>query len=343
MDVELLRRQDAVLWNRFVKKSGELGFDLDVKVLYESAYGLKPMYYVFKSGSRIKGALPSFEAGFFGRHLVSLPFYNISGGLLAPDSLKKKFVEGLVENERARRTGFIHIKTSDVLGHGLLDEFNINRFVCAYESILKLGSDVHLGFDKDVRRQIRKADGVKLVPVTSADELAVYHRLLSIVHMRQHKTLSHPFIFYKRLFDLLVPRGLCSIFLLCHHHIFIGGLMVYRFNGEAVLADIFSLKEYFNLRPQHNALSQVIDWLVEEKYAQFSMGPSFLDMKGVLFFKESWGAKRKLIYSYVVPVNKNPSLKAPLSDSFKRTRNLLSLIPYPLLKNSSGLILRNFA
>jgi len=345
LKTELLMKEDIDKWNEFLKKKKdfEIGFLSDIRDLYVQSYGLKPAYYVLKSGEDMHGIFPSFRVGFFDKHLVSLPFLNLTGGFIAEKDNQKIFLKKIIELERKIGSAFIHIKTGESLNSELISDFNIKKTIFAYESVLDLKGDIKKKFDKDVKRRIKKSISVKILKVKSINEIKIYHRLLSFVHKSLHNNLTHPLKFYKNIFSILIPKKLCEIYLLSNNEKFIGGFMIFKHHKKAILADLFSLKKYSSLNPQHKALSFIINDLKKKGYSSFSFGPSFLDMDSVLSFKKSWGANHKNIYSYMIPVNKSVNLTPPSKDSFKGLRTFIPLVPYFIVKNSSGLILKRFA
>jgi CelD/BcsL family acetyltransferase involved in cellulose biosynthesis len=239
--------------------------------------------------ARIRSALT-------GRRLVALPFSDVCGPLIGtgdPDTKAAQLAEAVEDEQRRTRTD-LEIRDHLALAGGSIGD----RF---YHHTLELAPDfqtVEAGFEKQVKRGIRKAVRERVDTERATDRAALDDFFRLHVRTRRHQGVpTQPRTFIRR-FERLFDEDL-------------GFVLTARWQGQPIAAAIFltyngtliykygaSDRRFLAKRPNNLLFAEAIRWGSANGMRVLDFGRTDPDNEGLRSFKQSWGAdERSLVYT----------------------------------------------
>ncbi len=203
--------------------------------------------------------------------------------------------------------------------------------------ILPLSSDLlrtRAGFHKScIQRPLRKAEKNSLGLHVSRDrkDLKDFYEL----HLRtrkKHGTPPQPYRYYLKMWDQLHPRGMMELFLATHSGAAIAGIILLRFKDTVIYQAGASNERVLSLHPNHFLLWQAIKRAHADGYSYFDLGRSSFDDRGLVQFKDRWGAERhELIYYFYPKVSGVTSIRQN-DRKYRVSTKLFRSLPIPVLR-----------
>lgn len=321
----------ATGWDAFVETHphGRFVHLTGFKKVVEEVYGLRPNYWLFHDGGRIRAVFPSFfhRGCITGRRLISQPFSEYGGILFAPDAgtdERRAVLSGLprvLERSREKaRLAYLEIRGfPDLLEGeaGLFQRVGLGeRAVLPLDPGLKLWDKVDYSVRKNVRRARASGLESRLVE-TAADIRETFYPL----HLRSLKRLGsppHPLDYFVKLHAHLGDRMRITA-------AWLGGRPVAALIGWVVgrsvqITDIASDERFFRYRPSDLLHFELIDWAIGRRFSLFDFGPARYE--GQRRYKKKWGVELLEYSHYCFPARKG---RAPLSDQALPVRAARSL------------------
>jgi len=149
-------------------------------------------------------------------------------------------------------------------------------------------------FNRCIRKNIRSAikNGVILEEVKDMSQVKQYYDVAKHTYLRRGGKMIYPFEFYKNIFEIMSPKNLTRWHLAKKDGTVIAGTL--HFVYKDTIFDLLdaSYKEYQNLRPNDLLVYSMIKWGVENGYKYYNFGSSPPEAKGLIRFKEKWGAEK---------------------------------------------------
>jgi len=285
---------------------------------------------------------------FSGRKLTSMPF-NAYPSLVGLQDDEKAFSHLIAIAEEMDGGTYVEYKTYNKIGLQTWRGKNVYRISSSIVSTLALQNNYasqQTGYSKSRRNDIRRTRKHALdagIQFTRASDLGMvrdFYNLLSRLYRDKHRMIPQPWKLYKKIYSILVSRGLADYFLALNNGEVVAGIVVLKKNHHWEYSWAASSLELYKLGL--NAL--LVDWAVREAIEAgartFGFGSSSPSDKKLLFFKDSWGCTHKPIYYYYWNHKPNP---IDLETSFSTLRKAFRFIPLWLLRFISNFLVPQLA
>ncbi len=214
---------------------------------------------------------------------------------------------------------------------GMMDQSNTASPLHAYVVDLTVGADriiqsyakkTRAALRQSVRRglQIEKMEDPKLLPEFYTLHARMAHR---------HRTVPHPLSLLRAIFNIMVPKEMAAFYIAKHENKTVACNLILRDKKIAYDWLFGYKKESLQLRPTNALIDSAIRDEINLGSKSFNLGTSPSNHRGIIKFKESFGAER---YPYRI------FFKAGLSYSMMRKlkRRALRLGWKDPINNSNG-------
>ena len=196
-------------------------------------------------------------------------------------------------------------------------------------------------FRDSTRRNIRKAinEGVEVTINNSWESIKEFYRLNCLTR-REHGLPPQPYYFFKKIYEHVISKDLGFVALATHGKKTIAGAVFFHLGEKALYKYGASDKYYQHLRANNLVMWETIKWYSQNGYKSLCFGRTEPENKGLIQFKNGWGAKESRIFYYKYDMGKGAFVK----DSSGVTgfyNKLFSHMPLPLLKLSGTLLYKH--
>jgi FemAB-related protein (PEP-CTERM system-associated) len=324
--MQVVAAQDPQPWHAFVGErihcplAFRWEWDLPLSV-----YGLKVLRFIAMRDDRPVGLLPLVwqRSMLFGKHLVSLPWFDAAGVIADDDAARDALVDAAVAEAQSRgghtvqlrhmspQACWPHVRTDKVLMQLELTEDP--------ETLWK-------SFSPKVRNQVRKAEksGLTVQRETGPEALDAFYRVYA-TNMRDLGSPAHG----RRFFDHVLQAfpEIARLHLVRHEDRVIGGGFT-MVNGSALeIPWASSLREYNRYCVNHAMYWHLLEGACREGLRQFRFGRSTIDA-GTYHFKKQWGAAPHPLYWYYVGRDEVAAQAArPPEESYGRATQIWRRLP----------------
>jgi CelD/BcsL family acetyltransferase involved in cellulose biosynthesis len=303
-------------------------------------YGLRPRYLLLSRAGGRRSGLPLFQAGgLLRRRLVSLPFSDTAGPLLAgPQDL-----EPLVAAARsAAPWAALEIR-------GGCPEppagFSDSRAYCLF--VLDLAPDLDAlrsGLQRSTTLRSLKAAEKGPLRVreggSEADMRAFYR--LNLLTRRRHGVPPQPWGLFRNLWRLLAPAGLLTLLLAEADGTPVAGMVLLHFRETTYYKFGASDPAELRLRPNHLLMWRAIEWAKRRGSRRLDLGRTHRGNDGLLRFKLSWGARQLPLPYWSFPPSPGPGRLAEGGLAYHLLTSCWRRLPLGLTR-LGGLFYRHFA
>ena len=166
-----------------------------------------------------------------------------------------------------------------------------------FTQVVALGSDFPAAFQRlshGIRSRVRQAEesGLALRAVMEPAGVRAYHDLV-VRNARRHGSRPRPLSLYLGVLEHLVPLGLARFDLVEREGAVVGGGL-HLLDGRRAMNWLTVADEaQRQLRPTHLVIAHWLRELSARGYREYDLGGSPAGAKGLIEFKESWGAARR--------------------------------------------------
>jgi hypothetical protein len=152
---------------------------------------------------------------------------------------------------------------------------------------------VAAAYTKMNQRAIKQAGqrGLKIKEVEREEELAAFHRLYHRASLK-HRTRPLPLRFFFSIFQTMVPKRIIQYYVAIYGGVVIAGNLVLYHKDQAYDWAWAYDEAYLYLRPTNALIDRAIRDAVAAGVSWFNLGSSPSNGKGIIEFKENFGAKR---------------------------------------------------
>lgn len=149
---------------------------------------------------------------------------------------------------------------------------------------------------RNVRHQTRQAvkRGLEVRPIADSSEVETCYNIMVETAIRHRAPASYPLALLQNIYDHLVPSGRCRWWGAYHEGRLVATLISFCHGHEVTLWASGSQTSSLALRPYNLLYWTNIAWAAQNGYRRLDWGASPPGRKGLVRFKERWGA---------VPVN----------------------------------------
>jgi hypothetical protein len=330
-------------WQMFVQRSpGANVFHTSqwARVLHDS-YRFRPMYLMGSRGGSTVAAIPLMEVAspFTGRRGVSLPFSDFTDCFLAEHEDWCGVLENLRDIGQARHWRYLELRGGDCASCRFEEERSYYEHVI---SLRKSEEELSAGLRSRFRSYLRGAEGNKDLRVTtdrSLESVRAFYRLHCLTR-RRHRLPPQPFRFFRNLHQHLLSQDMGFVANAYFRDRLIASQVFLHYKGD-VLYKYGASDSRFN---DQNA-NKLLLWAVIKKYRggefdRLSLGRTEPYNKGLLQFKEGWGAETRL--RHYTRLVFGESRRATWGKEEEGSR-LIPHLPVLLLRGLSAIAYRHFA
>ncbi len=270
-----------------------------------------------------------------GTRIVSLPFSSYCDPLVDDREDLVKLLDYIIKKAEDMSASYYELrafKSQDLIKNNRLTAHNYHKI-----HILDIEGGfekVRLGFHKDsIVPCVHKAEklGVTVRQACSEQDLQQYYFLHATTRRRLGFPIQ-PYRFFKKMWDLMYPKGYFTLLLADLSKRTIAGLILFKFKG-IVSAEHEAYKvKYLDARPNHLLLFKAIEVVCSEGYKYFDFGKTPPENQGLLDFKKRWGAKMYDLPYYYYPQAKGMMSLEQNDLKHKLLRSMGKNLPLPLAK-----------
>ena len=330
-------------WEAFIQGSpGRTAFHAPqwARVLSDS-YRYLPMYLVAsRGGSAVAGiALVEIRSLLTGRRAVSLPFTDFCDPLEREEGCLDELARRLRDLGEERHWRYVELRGGDRAPSGFR---SAQQF---YEHVVSLDrseEELFARLRSSCRNNVRSAENnrdLRVIMDRSLGSLKAFYRLHCLTR-RRHALPPQPFRFFRNIHRHLVSRGMGFIASAYYQGTLVAS-QVYLHGGDTVMYKYGASDVGYN----HLNANKLLIWSAMKKcrgegYSRFSFGRTEPENKGLLLFKEGWGAEKRLRQYYRLPLGARP-LSTSTSEVEAGSR-LMRLLPLFVLRGVGAVLYRHF-
>lgn len=308
-------------------------------VLAES-YRYKPVYFTGINGDRLTElfAVMDVRSAVTGCRGVSLPFTDYCEPIARDAESFQEMFARVIGCGRERGWKRIELRG----GESFMKEAPDSSFF--YGHTLELGKNPEIlfqSFRENARRNIKKAEkeNVKVTICREMEDVKVFYRL-NCMTRRQHGLPPQPFLFFKKVHEHILSKGLGLIVLATHEGKPIAGNVFFHFGKKAIYKYGASDNSYLRLRANNLIMWEAIRWYSKNGYTHFCFGRTEPENDGLRRFKNGWGAREEKIRYYKYDLERNDFV-GETGGASRRYEKILRWMPIPALRAAGQLLYRH--
>ncbi len=264
-----------------------------------------------------------------GQRGVSLPFTDYCRPICNGDINFHDAFNGLVEY--GKKTGWKYIEIRDA--GDFFKELPISSFYYGHNlNLLQDEQENYSKFKSSTKRNIRKAikEGVEIKVCNTLDSVKEFYGLNCITR-KMHGLPPQPYFFFRKIFDHIISKNLGIVVLASYKGKTIAGAVYFHFGEKAIYKYGASEWRFQQLRANNLVMWSAIQWYCQNGYKSLSFGRTDHDHKGLMQFKNGWGAEEKIIKYYRYDIKKKAFINGGSHVSGFHNK-VFNKMPIPLLK-----------
>jgi Acetyltransferase (GNAT) domain len=314
--VRELPEKDTGLWTDFVTRHPEanLYHTIAWRDVVCKVFNHEPVYLFCEQDGVVRGVLPMFLVKFplLGSKLISMPYDIGSGGALAVDEVAERaLMERAVALAKECHVNYLELRCAD--RRPVVESLGLQRSEPVLISEMELDTEAQVWsrMEKDHRKAIRKAEnrGVEVREAETLEDFADFDQVILRV-FRAFGTPPYGANYFPALWQHLHASGAVRLLLAHVEQRCVGGLLLFCWGTNLVSKFAACLPEAVPLRAYVALYWRAIQLGLKSGYCRLSWGTSSRDQKGLIEFKERWGAHTRPAVLYDMPVQgKIPSIE----------------------------------
>jgi hypothetical protein len=340
--LEIINPLDYPGWDDLVLSTDNYSFfhsSYWARVLSES-YNYKPLYFAAINDKKLSALIPimGIKSVLTGKRGVSLPFTDFCEPIIPDKNIFSDAMNCLIEHGNSSGWESIELRTGNSLSH----EISPSSFYYGHTLDITQGEKtIFSNFRESTKRNINKAvkEGVQTTICTSLKSVREFYRLNCLTR-REHGLPPQPWSFFKKIYDHIIFGNFGFVILASFHNKTIAGAVYFHLGNRAIYKYGASDKNYQHFRANNLVMWEAIKWYTENGYKSLCFGRTEPENKGLMQFKNGWGAKEHLIHYYKYDLIKESFVR----DSSKISgihNSIFKNTPLPLLKLTGSLLYRH--
>lgn len=309
--IEIASQVEIKNWNRIIANCpySEALHTVEWRNALAASFSqLKPLYFTIKDeGGNIVGVFPclNFRPVPLSKTLLSMPWTLPGGPLLfsEADTAQKTLAVCHKLDEIAHTTNSFEtaITLSPFCGHeiintlaeaGYIEESSQFTHTLHIESSYK---DIRKAYNKGVKAAVTQARkfGVKVRETEDETDMEHFYKLY-LAQMKYFGSTPKPYSLFRYLQTSPISRFIVSEL----DNQIISGILFFYFNSRVRFWCQASDREFLKYRPNNATIDYMIQWSCRNDCCIVDFGASPPDNKGLIAFKEDWGAKQIWFSTY---------------------------------------------
>ena len=300
------------------------------RVLHES-YGYKPLYFTVILDNELSVLVPLMEINSFltGRRGVSLPFSDYCDPIIKDNGKVEEIFDYIFNYGKKAGWKSVELRPAKTM----LEHLPHASFYNGHT--LNLSADeqnIYSNFRNSTKRNIKKAlkAGVTVKICRSLESIKEYYRLHNLTR-KKHGVPPQPFYFFNNIFRHIINKNLGVVLLAYFEGNCVAGNVYFHYKNNAYYKYGASDLQFQNLRASNLIMWEAIKYYTQNNFQHFCFGRTDPDNKGLLQFKNGWGAEETVIKYYKYDLKRNEYVKEESSNE-KNNNRFLSHLPFQLLK-----------
>lgn len=309
-------------WKKFLEKT----FDYESKYLFAKdecgdIIGLLALFYI---RSKLRG-----------NELCSIPF-SYSSSYIGSESVENLLIDGGIYLYHKLNADSFEIR--DKVNH---DKFQIKNSFCVHTvGLSSNANEVWQKIGKGTRSSTKKpiTKGLYVYSTKNMEDLKQFCEL-NCITKKKIGVPCHPWKFFKNMFELMNEYVILYV-VKSNNEIIAGGIFEY-FKDTVTFGYAACDPNYLDLRPNNLVVWKSIEDACANDYKYYSFGRTSYDNKGLIAFKERWGAtETELCYSYYPEI---PTSSIMNRDNFKYKlgRKVFREMPVKMYKPVSEILFKH--
>lgn len=300
------------------------------KVLVDS-YRYKPLYFALLENDYLMALIPVMEVKSFltGKRGVSLPFSDYCEPLITKENHYHELMSYIIDY--GGQSGWKYIELRG--GNNLQKDADTSFYY--FDHVLELRQNeehVFTSFRNSNKRNISKAirEGVMCSINNSLGSVKEFYRLNCITR-KKHGLPPQPYYFFRNIYDNIISKNQGFIILAQFNNRVIAGAVFFHLGEKAIFKYGASEEKFHRLRANNLVMWEAIKWFSQKGFKSFSLGRTNPNHKGLLQFKNGWGAKIHKVNYYRYNIKDKKSFIDIVKDN-ESGNIFFKKMPIPLLK-----------
>ena len=337
INVKLLQAEEESEWRNFVKNSNKSSVfnSLKWRDILVHSYKFEPIFLIARQNGRIINGLPLFLVKFplMGGKIISIPHDGCFGGTIIEDQNNisaRLLFKKAIEISKEKEVNYLEIrKLAPSEGLKALNFFEERPFFISQVDLISVKENWKL-LTKGHKWSVKYAErsGLKVVIGKGTKDLKSFYSLLSKT-FREFGTPVYHFEFIKTIQNMLEKDNMILLLVKKGNFLIGGGIflqgkdtMIYKWGA----CD----KNYLKFKPYNLLLWNALKLAIEEKKSKINLGITEPSNKGLLAFKNHWGAKSDKLYFYYYPVKTDYPDISKYFSSFQLSKRIWKRLPLPI-------------
>lgn len=311
-DTEVLKNGEISSWNLFVNnnEAGTIYHHNDWMSVINKTYETTGQYIVIKDESgKITAGLPIyFIKNILQNKISTVPCAQSCNPIVNTKDQFNKILATLNEIAAVRNTSLYEIKTDQL--------FNLHNF----KSLATQFYTFELNLEKDldliksflhkncIRRPLDKtiSNGLRIKVAEDEQGIRDFYNLYLKMRM-ENGLLPQPFKFFLNLWLTFSQHKQIEVIHAEYQEKIVASILLLKFKKKVIYEYGAIDKKMTHLHPSHFLLWHAIKTSHQEGYKIFDFGRTSVDNKGLMTFKERWGAEKVTLSYFYLPEVKSSS------------------------------------
>jgi len=296
----------------------------------EETYRYKPLYFIEESGTRPTGLMPVMEVNspLTGRRGVSLPFSDYCPLIERDAPWAGQGLDQVLAYGRKARWNYFEWRGRRNGGSAHRPSASYYRHVLPLDQEDKLFSHLHDANRRNIKKALREK--IQVAFYRSPEAMAAFYRLNAMTR-REHGLPPQPYLFFKKIQEHVVAKGMGFVALAYHQDRAIAGAVYFHFRKEALYKYGASDAAFQQLRANNLLMWEAIQWFSQQGFQSLCFGRTDLHHEGLRRFKLGWGALETTLDYYRYNFKQEAFVEARSKVSGIHTL-VFGKLPEPLLR-----------
>jgi hypothetical protein len=296
---------------------------------------------VDKPGDRIVAGFPLFTISSWltGKRVVSEPFSTIATPLVSVDEHIPVLLSAALALCKRNRCSRLEIRSMRSYASLLPEGFSeVSRF---RHHVIDLSQPIEAIFKKldrsCVRQRITRAESNNIIiqKGSTQSDLRDFFNLYLITRRRVGRP-AQPFRFFRAIWDQCYTQGLCELLFACKDGKRLAGLLLLKYKTRISAEWAASDDAFKHMSPNQFVFWQAIKDAREKGFLIFDFGRTAPSNKGLMDFKNRWGAAESGMFEIFYPAQQFENAETDESSFAKRAMSKICQIAPDFLQEPLG-------
>ncbi len=290
---------DGRQWDQFIQQHTEAKIYhlYRWKSVVQEAFGHQSLYLAAYRGEELVGVLPLifFNSSLFGKFLVSVPFFNYGGELVADSEVRQAFYQHLQPFVQEKGYQFVEFRHDRPIDTDLpVKQHKVTFILPLPENTETLWKSLKAKVRSQVRRPLKEYMSAQVGGIELLDDY--YH-----VFARNMRDLGTP-VYARKFFATILnhfPKEARLVVVYSREQIPVAAAFLLGFRDTMEIPWASSLREYNRFSPNMLLYWKCFETAIGNGFRYFDFGRC-TPGSGTYRFKKQWGGTEKPLYWYYI-------------------------------------------